>query len=418
MKKILYLAFFYNHMNEIASMRLRGVSKYLPKFGFEPFVVVPKTSNPTVEIDNVTVIETDYEDMISRFLPHMKGEEGKDNPDSQNEENKLLSKALPIAGELFAYPDGMKYWKEPAFKKSCEIIEKENIEAIISSSFPMTSHLIAHDLKEKYAIPWIADLRDLWNLNPYVNHTSIRSHFEKNLEDKTFENVDVLTTTTPLAKKTLQSLHPTKRIVSIFSGYDPDEYKNVTRTKATDRLTLMYAGSLYAGKRDPSLLFEAVSELINENRIMKDRIAIDFYGDSANLKELSEKYGLTSTVGIHGKISHEEVLQKQADSDVLLLISWMDENEKMFIPGKVYECMASKKPVLSIGYPEGSLKELIEKTDIGYHVSSVGETKKAIYDYYQKYNNNELKYCGNESADEYSIENTARNFSKLLEEII
>ena len=96
----------------------------------------------------------------------------------------------------------------------------------------------------------------------------------------------------------------------------------------------------------------------------------------------------------------------------------MDENEKMFIPGKVYECMASKKPVLSIGYPEGSLKELIEKTDIGYHVSSVGETKKAIYDYYQKYNNNELKYCGNESADEYSIENTARNFSELLEEII
>lgn len=405
-------------MNEIASMRLRGVSKYLPKFGFEPFVIVPKTSNPTVELDNVTVIETDYEDMISRFLPHMKGEEGKDNPDSQNEENKLLSKALPIAGELFAYPDGMKYWKEPAFKKSCEIIEKENIEAIISSSFPMTSHLIAHDLKEKYAIPWIADLRDLWNLNPYVNHTSIRSHFEKNLEDKTFENVDVLTTTTPLAKKTLQSLHPTKRIVSIFSGYDPDEYRNVTQTKSTDRLTLMYAGSLYAGKRDPSLLFEAVSELINENRIMKDRIAIDFYGDSANLKELSEKYGLTSTVGIHGKISHEEVLQNQANSDVLLLISWMDENEKMFIPGKVYECMASKKPVLSIGYPEGSLKELIEKTDIGYHVSSVGETKKAIYDYYQKYNNNELKYCGNESADEYSIENTARNFSELLEEII
>ena len=151
---------------------------------------------------------------------------------------------------------------------------------------------------------------------------------------------------------------------------------------------------------------------------MKDEISIDFYGDTANLEELSEKYDLSSNVGVHGKISHEKVLQNQANSDVLLLISWMDKNERMFIPGKVYEYIASKKPILSIGYPEGSLKELIEKTNIGYHVSTVDETKKAIYDYYQKYNNNELKYSGNEFADEYSLENTAKNYSKILEEII
>ena len=105
------------------------------------------------------------------------------------------------------------------------------------------------------------------------------------------------------------------------------------------------------------------------------------------------------------------------NSDILLLISWMDESEKMFIPGKVYEYMASRKPILSIGYSEGSLKELIEKTEIGFHVSDVGDCKKAIYDYYTKYNNNELKYCGNEFADEYSMENTAKKFAQILEEI-
>jgi hypothetical protein len=50
-------------------------------------------------------------------------------------------------------------------------------------------------------------------------------------------------------------------------------------------------------------------------------------------------------------------------------------------------------------------------------VSDVGECKKAIYDYYTKYNKNELKYDGNEFAEEYSLKNTAKNFSKLLEEI-
>lgn len=418
MRHILYLAFYYNHSNEIASKRLQGVSKYLPEFGYEPIVIVPKTANKSVEFDSVEVIETEYEDMVSKFLPGKKGSEVTSTPTSQNEPNKIISKAISIAGEVFAYPDGMKYWRKPAYEKCCEIIENEDISGIISSSFPITSHIIAHDLKEKYGIPWIADLRDLWNLNPYVSHTFIRNYFEKRLELKTFENADILTTTTPLAKKTLQSLHPQKRIVSVVSGYDPEDFENIKQTETTDRLTLMYAGSLYGGKRDPSILFDAINQLISENKIDKDKIAVNFYGDSTNLKELSEKYHVESNVNICGRITHKEVLQNQMNSDVLLLISWMNESEKMFIPGKVYEYMASQKPILSIGYKEGSLKDLIEKTNIGYHVSNADETKKAIYDYYLKYINNELKYCGNEFAEEYSMENTAKHYAKILGEII
>ena len=417
MDKVIFISFYYNHKNEIASKRLQGIAKYLPKNGWQPVVIVPKTQNETVNLKDVRVIETEYEDMLSKFLPKSKGNETNPEITSQNQPNKLVSKAISIAGEIFAYPDGMKYWAKPAFKTCSEIIESEDIKGIISSSFPITAHTIAHDLKEKYDIPWIADLRDLWNLNPYINHTVIRNYFEKRLELKTFENVDILTTTTPLAKKTLQSLHPTKKIVPIVSGYDPQDFKDLKQTKKSDKLTLMYAGSLYNGKRNPSILFEAVSQLIKENKIDSTEIAIDFYGDTVNLEELSKKYNIESIVNIHGKVSHDEVLQNQMNSDVLLLISWMNEKEKMFIPGKVYEYMGSKKPILSIGYKEGSLKELIEKTNIGYHISSLEDSKKAIYDYYLKYINNELKYTGNEFADEYSMENTAKNFSKLLEEL-
>lgn len=414
MKKILFIAFYFNHNNEIASKRLQGISKYLPQYGYEPIVIVPKTSNPTVNLSGVRVIETDYEDMLSKFLP-----KGDSEPagEAVSEPNKVLSKAISLAGEVFAYPDGMKYWKKPAIEECENIIKNENISGIISSSFPITSHIIAHELKKEYDIPWIADLRDLWNLNPYINHTPIRNYFEKRLELKTFENVDILTTTTKLAKTTLKTLHPEKRIESVVSGYDPDDFKNIKQTKKSDKLTLMYAGSLYGGKRDPTILFDAISQLIGENKLEKDNIQIDFYGDTTNLHELSQKYSLENIVKIHGKVTHEEVLKNQMNSDVLLLISWMDESEKMFIPGKVYEYIGSQKPILSIGYKEGSLKELINDTNIGYHVSTVNETKKAIYDYYLKYINNELKYNGNEKADEYSMVNTAKNFAKLLEEI-
>ena len=371
MKKVIYIAFNYNHDTGIASKRLRGVSKYLPSFGWQPIVIVPRTSNDTVKIDNVRVIETDYQDMISKFMPKSNNTGRKREVSGRDQTNKFVSKSLSVAGEIFAYPDSMKYWKKPAVEAASEIIENEDIDAIMSTSSPITAHIIAHDLKEKYGIPWVADLRDLWNLNPYINHNALRGHFEK-----------------------------------------------TKQTENSEKLTLMYAGSLYSGKRDPSILFDAISQLINEEKIDSDKIVVDFYGDETNLAELSQKYGIKDNVKIHGRITQSEVLQHQMNSDVLLLISWMNESEKMFIPGKVYDCIGCKKPILSIGYKEGSLKDLIDKTNIGYHVSNVGECKKAIYDYYTKYNKKELKYSGNEFALDYSLMNTAKNFSKILEEVI
>ena len=418
MKKLIYIAFNYNHDTGIASKRLRGVSKYLPEFGWQPIVIVPRTSNETVEMDNVRVVETDYQDMISRFVPKSNNTGRKREVSSQEQTNKFISKSISIAGEIFAYPDSMKYWKKPAIEAASEIVENENIDAILSTSSPVTSHIIAHDLKEKYDIPWVADLRDLWNLNPYINHNFIRKHFEKRLEMKTFKNVDALTTTTELARQTLQTIHPDKKIVSVVSGFDPDDFEKTTQTENSERLTLIYAGSLYNGKRDPSILFDAIGQLIRENKMDPDKIIIDFYGDDTNLKELSQKYDITDNVNLHGRITQNEVLQHQMNSDVLLLISWMDESEKMFIPGKIYDCIGCRKPILSIGYKEGSLKDLIDKTNIGYHVSNVDECKKAIYDYYTKYNKKELNYTGNDFAEDYSLKNTAKNFSKILEEVI
>lgn len=418
MKKVIYIAFNYNHDTGIASKRLRGVSKYLPSFGWQPIVIVPRTSNDTVKIDNVRVVETDYQDIISKFMPKSNNTGRKREVSGRDQTNKFVSKSLFIAGEILAYPDGMKYWKKPAIEAASEIIENEKIDAILSTSSPITSHLIAHDLKEKYGIPWVADLRDLWNLNPYITHNGIRRYFEKRLEMKTFKNVDCLTTTTELAKKTLQNIHPTKKIKTVVSGFDPQDFENTKQTQNSEKLTLMYAGSLYSGKRDPSILFDAISQLIGENKIDSNRITIDFYGDETNLDELSQKYGIRDNVNIHGRITQNEVLQHQMNSDVLLLISWMNESEKMFIPGKVYDCIGCRKPVLSIGYKEGSLKDLIDKTNIGYHVCNVEDCKKAIYDYYTKYNKKELKYTGNEFAQDYSLKNTAKNFSKILEEVI
>ena len=449
MKKVILIAFYFNQVNEIASKRLRALAKYLPQFGWEPIVIVPDLGFIPKENDdlNCRIIYTEYEDMFSHFSNKFKKSKSNDFADSSdfsdskdpiefNDDklkdstsysNPIASRAISIAGEVFAYPDGMKYWHESAFKEASKIMDDEKIDAIISSSWPITCHTIAKDLKERQNIPWIADLRDLWNLNPYVSHTFIRNYFEKRLELKTFENADALTTTTDLAAETLSTLHPKSRIVPILSGYDKDDFKFLEElvskrddfsSDSPEKLKFIYAGSLYGGKRDPTYLFEAIRQLEDENKLDPSKISIEFYGDSTGLEDIANRYGLLDIVHIGGKIAHEEVLKKQLDSDVLLLISWDNEKEKMFIPGKIYEYFALKKPVLSIGYKEGSLKDLIEETKVGYHVSSLESTKEALLDIYNEFvEKGTVELNADMNIEDYSMENMAKKFADLLNEL-
>lgn len=429
MKKILLIAFYFNQTNEIASKRLKGLAKYLPQFGWEPIIITPKLDNiPNYEYNNLDfkVIETNYENMLDKWINKFRKSSNNDELNDENNnakrnnqsKNSLINKAISIAGEIFAYPDGMKYWYEPAIEVSKEAIEVNNIEAIISSSWPITSHVIANDLKKLYNLNWIADLRDLWNLNPYVKHTFIRNYFEKKLEIETFKYADVLTTTTDLASKTLQKLHPSKRIYTVMGGYDIENIIENNTLRNNEKLNFMYAGSLYGGKRDPNLLFKGIRELIDKNEISQSLLSLDFYGDSQGLGNIAKEYRIESIVHVHGSIPHKEVLKKQKESQALLLLSWNNEKEMMFLPGKIYEYLAAKRPILSIGYKEGSLKDLIEKTNIGYHVSTLEETKKAILNFYNSFiENKSLKYTGNEYVNNYSMITTAQKFGTILDSI-
>jgi len=469
MKKVLLIAFYFNQTNEIASKRLRGLAKYLPQFGWETIVIVPRLND---EVKNkgkygFKIIETDYEDMLDKWLNKFKINSKKTSNNSNinneldnafdydekvlNEKirppqeifNGLVPKVISLAGELFAYPDGMKYWYKPAIDASRKIIKKdEEIERIISSSWPVTSHIIAKDLKKQFNIPWIADLRDLWNMNPYISHNFIRSYFEKRLELNTFANVDALTTTTELAALNLKKLHPTAKIYPVLSGFDLEDFIDIENSYGFKRkdqnsshennlnsygfekknqnnvLTFTYAGSLYGGKRDPSLLFKGISQLKEEGQIDISKIALDFYGDSENLEEIAMEYNIREILNIHGPIPHKEVLMRQKESQVLLLISWNNEKEKMFIPGKFYEYLAIKRPILSIGYKDGSLKDLIMQTNVGYHVSTLDQTKNALMKLYNEFNlNKTINYTANKTVNSYSMVTTAKKFGRILDSL-
>lgn len=412
MKKVLIISFFFNKEEEIGSIRLRGLVKFLPKFGWEPTVLTIKMDNKSES--KFRTIETEYSDLVANWESKL-GIKSEDIMLKNKKDNKgFFGYLTKMWLEIFAYPDPEKNWYKPAIEASSELLENEHYDAILSSSPPVTCHLVASELKKRHKIPWLADLRDLWTQNPYFSHTYIRRALEKRLELKTLRNADAFTSTT--GEMNLKKLHNTDEVYTIINGFDPiDKIQNTSLRK--DKFRIIYTGRLYYGKRDPEPFFQALNELINEGVINTKDITVQFYGpDLGWLLDDVKKYQLENVVEICGNLSRETILKKQKESQLLLLLTWDNPKEKEVLPGKLFEYLTAKRPILFIGHSDGLIKNLIESTNTGRAASNTTEIKNAILEFYNEFKSSgEIKYNGNQDEiDKYSHVNMAKKFSKVL----
>lgn len=424
MKNFLYISYQFNNPSSSAGVRCRGFAKYLPMYGWNPIVLTPDVRGNR-EFPEFDVYRTDYEYMEDKWRRRLHLPEkdmGSNVPTKNDDDNedglssRLMKKGVHILGELFAFPDGMKGWYAPAMAKAREIIEEEDIQLILSSSPPVTPHKIASDLSEEFDIPWVANLHDLWTQDPYKKHNFIRQYREKKYELKTLSNAKCLVTNAPKASNKLRELHnlPTR---TVLTGYDDKLYYLPPRD--SDKFVLTYAGILYGGKRDPRPLFRAVDDLIHEGVMDPDKMELRFYGDNSGLKGVAQEYNLQDIVKLYGRVPHDEIIERELESTILLLLSWINPYEKYVVPGKIFEYLALHKPILSIGHPDCAVGEIIKKTQTGINVTTYEEIKKQLHKYYLEYQKNgKIEYNGIEKEiNKYSVVNTSKQLAKLFNQI-
>ena len=233
MKKVLIISHCFHDQDVtgdeiIGSIRVRGLAKYLPYFDYEPTILTNETSYSSKSQFNVIRTPSDYL-LIMRIKQLMGFKINNDfNVQKQvplfNLKNKkgLFPYIIKIIEEILSYPDEQKGWMRYAIREGDKLLKKYRFAAIISSSPPQVSHLVAGKLAMNNSIPWIADLRDLWTQAHYTEYSGIRKYLDRKLELKTFKNSKALVTVSvPLANK-LSALHPGKKVDVITNGYDPD----------------------------------------------------------------------------------------------------------------------------------------------------------------------------------------------------
>lgn len=424
MKKVLIMTFHFIKKETIGSIRLRGVAKYLPDFGWEPIILTPQSGSISNTESYCKVIETQYDDIATIWKARLgfktqstvKKQLGK--PTCKN--NKLfIDYILKVWEEIFAYPDANIGWYKHAVKAGEKLLAEGKCDAILSSSNPPTCHLVAKKLKDRFGTPWVADFRDLWTQNHYNEHLLLRKVFEKRLEHKTISNADLLATISNPLADTLKQCYRDKKVHTIVNGFDPDLQN--PGAGVSDKFMIVYTGVLYQGKRDPEPLFQSISELIKSGKICSNDIEIQFYGtDDEWLFNDIKKYNLGKVIRVHGPISRKESIHEQRKAQVLLLLTWNHPMEKGVYTGKLFDYLAAQRPVLAMGIPGSVIEELLDETQAGVYVSSIEELKNAILSYYQEYKlTGKVSYKGNPvETEKYSHREMARKFAEVLDSII
>lgn len=278
------------------------------------------------------------------------------------------------------YPDVHDKWARMVIKYFTE--KSEKFDVVISTGGPYSVHRIGLYLKKQGLVnKWIIDWRDLWTKNPYFRGFPLFWLYEKMLENSFHRNCDKIITVSEGCKEILTK-QTNKDVITIFNGYDIDDYKSIMATEKIkdSKLRIVYTGNLYGKHRDPSILFLAIKELFEENKIEEGDILVTFAGQNCDLSKKIELIGIKPFFEYVGMLKRSEALKLQYNADILLFLEHESKKIKGILTGKLFEYLFIAEYILALGISENCESgSVIKKSCKGICVKdSVEDVKKFL----------------------------------------
>lgn len=401
MKKVLVVTYYWPPSGGPGVQRWLKFVKYLRNFDVEPIVYIPE--NPHYPIKDFTLVDEIPEGI--EILKHpIKEPYGLAkfffNQKTQNISSGLITKKKPsfleklmlfVRGNFFI-PDARVGWVKPSVNFLNKYLKNNPLDIIITTGPPHSIHLIGKELKLHTQITWIADFRDPWTTIGYhkeLRLTKASQLKHKQLEKEVLQSADCVVVTSPTTKSEFKAITQSP-IEIITNGFDIDIS---TETQLDRKFTLAHIGSLLT-ERNPVVLWKVLSELINENETFRKDFELILAGVVSNevLKNIND-FGLSKHLNYRGYLTHKQSIELQRKAQVLLLIEIDSPETKAIIPGKLYEYLAAKRPIVAIGPTESDIEVIMAKTAAGMYFDSSrkSELKSFILNLYQVYKTGKLE---------------------------
>ena len=361
----------------------------LTEFGIEPHVLAPQNprwihNDPGLEVPpGIRVHRARYLGPRGRLpAEELYGLTGA---------TRLLHR-LRLTPRRFFVPDENVTWALTAAPRGVDVIRRERIDAVLTTSPPSSIHLLGLLLKRRTGIPWVADLRDSLTAKNDRRFDSrlvrLKERSGAYVASLVARHADAVVGVTPTISAEIEALGAL-RVVTIPNGCDFEDFVGL-RYERGNRFRITHTGSFF-GARSPRPFLTALAESGLD-------VVARFVGDfRAADRDWAEALGLGDRLELHRFVSHRKALELQRDSDaLLLLLPEVGARGKDVPSGKLYEYLAAGPPILASVPSDGAAAELIERTGAGVVVppDDVAAIANALGQLYQRWHADTLERGG------------------------
>ena len=383
MKRVLIISYYWPPTGGSGVQRWVKFAKYLPSEGWQPVIYTPENPEQLaideslaaeipaeVEVIKTRIVEP-YEiyKKLLRKSGHSK-EAVEVNPVNAQNKSFLQKVAMWVRGNLFR-PDPRCMWIGPSVRFLKKYLKEHPVDLIVSTGPPQSMHLIGRRLALETGLPWIADFRDPWTKIFYFKHLSMTpgtERWHKKMEKKVLDDTSVVVAVSPLVQQEFQAMTST-RVELITNGFDECDFAAEPCHKAeggSDNEFCVTHTGLFAADGNPTVLWEVLAEKCASDNAFRKALKIKLIGktDDSILTALNEA-GLSECVKNIGYLPHSEAVEQQRNASLLILPLRKEPEYKAVLPGKLFEYLASRRPVLGIGQKDGAMAMILNETKTG-----------------------------------------------------
>lgn len=357
--KVLLVTLYFPPSGGGGVQRPLKLAQYLPALGIETHVLAPDDSK-WIHEDADLRVPTQAWVHRARYL----GPKGR-RPAEELHGTQGLERALVqarLAGRRLLVPDENVTWNLTAIPAAIRIVRRHGIDAVLTTSPPNSIHFVGAAVKRATGARWLADLRDSLVAHPHRRAESAavraKEKVDAGVARLVARSADAISCVSEAIAEEVRRFEPRGRVATIPNGCDFDDFAGL-EYRPGPRFRITHTGSFF-GKRDPRPFLQA----LHDSGL--DAVA-RFVGDFRSAdREWAAELGLGDRLELIPYAPRATSLELQRDSDaLLLLIPDAGGRGKGVLSGKVFEYLASGRPILAAVPPDGAAAELIRETGAG-----------------------------------------------------